>query len=700
MINAIRSEFKSFEEKKAYLDNLFYNVGKQVYDFDVFFMEEKNNRKSLWKKWSEVGFDVENWKNHKFIEESNNRTILGNEVVLDLEEPKKFNKIMKKLKADKLFYRAFRTGSRGYHIHLIYDKELEPEDKLEVIKDYDCDTQKTSKRCGIALEFCPHWKTGKPKELIFENDGINKFIKKEKVGVEGEEKEIFVENFLNIIYNNKGEIKSKNVDIDKVAHYLKEKYNFKTIFGKKNDYVWSYNNGIYQQEGRGIIKTDCEKLLETYARRNIVDEIFEKIKRLTKIDREDFEKTDINLIPLRNGLWDIKGKELIGYKPEYNFKFIIDIEKDKNAKCPKWIKFINEALYPDDIPVAQEFFGFNLYREYFIKKGVIGVGPQDTGKSVFLDTLTKFVGEKNKTGISLQKITGGTDFTKLSLKDKHSNIYDDLSSKDLNDGGAFKIATGGGFISGEEKFGDFSQFRSFAKQIFATNKIPPVKDNDDLAYFGRWIILKFDNVPEKIDPFLRDKLWTDKEMSGILNWALEGLYRLLKKGSFSYDKTPAEIKRIMEESGCPLVLFSNEVLQNEDGNIITKDEMYKVYSIWAKTSQKPRLSKEQLGRQLMKYCPYILAEKHKKRVWKNAKFNDEIIKNYDLSVTTYTSDTFKKTLKSISKESNKSIINNVDMRKNKASVVSKEKQDRLRKIQEKILSGEINSEQAEKILKE
>ena len=60
-----------------------------------------------------------------------------------------------------------------------------------------------------------------------------------------------------------------------------------------------------------------------------------------------------------------------------------------------------------------------------------------------------------------------------------------------------------------------------------------------------WVGLKFHNVPEKLDPFLRNKLWADDEMSGMLNWALEGLYEILEKGEFNYNKTSDEIKTMM-----------------------------------------------------------------------------------------------------------------------------------------------------------
>lgn len=463
------------------------------------------------------------------------------------------------------------------------------------------------------------------------------------------------EEFLLTKISRNGKEVVLGIDIDKVSDFLISEHNFTTIYGNKSDIVFTYNGKIHITEGRGIIKSETEKLLGEYAKRNVVDEVFEKIKRRTKGKREDFEKTDIDLLPLNNGVLSISKKELLAYQPYYNFKKIIPIDYKKDSSCPNWIKFLNESLYPEDIPTAQEWFGFQLYREYFIKKGLICLGAQDTGKSVFLDTIIAFVGEENKTGLSLQKITSGSDFVKLSLKDKLANVYDDLSSKDLSDGGAFKVATGGGYISAEEKFGDYSQFKSYAKQTFATNKIPSVKDNDDLAYFGRWIVFRFDNVPEIKDPFLRKKLHTPEEMSGILNWALEGLYRLLEKGSFSYSKTPQEVKQIMESSGNPLVLFGLDVLEKQDESIITKDEMFRVYSAWCEETKKPRQSKEMLGRQLEKFVPYIIADKHKERIWKNAKFKgkwSEILENLNNSPKTDTSDTSKNIMRTYGERAN------------------------------------------------
>lgn len=489
---------------------------------------------------------------------------------------------------------------------------------------------------------------------------------KETLGVQKEEKKkSFVDytdedldngdndRFFNIKYSKKsGKIKSKKINIEFTARYLISKYNFKTIYGKKTEHILVYDKGMYTEGARGLIKSVCEKIFESYAKKSPVEEIFDKVKRKTKTTEEEFKRTDLNLIPLANCVYNIKKRVTEEHSPKNNFTFIIPVNFNKDATYINWEQFITETFYPEDIKVVQEWFGFNLFREYFIKKALLCLGKKDTGKSVFLDTLISFIGEKNKCGLSLQKISSGSDFTRFALKGKHSNVYDDLSSKDINDGGTFKVATGGGYISAEEKFGEFVQFKSFAKIILAGNKCPPVKDNDDDAYFDRYMPIRFDNIPEKIDPFLRSKLNTPKELSGILNWALIGLHRLLENSKFSYDKNPEEVQRIMESSSCPLLNFSDEVLEEFTGNIVTKEEMFQAYTNWAIKSKKPRLSKEQLGRQLGKYCKYILSEKHKERIWKNAKINSEFIEKTNLKGNQDTSDTISNFLRNIDKSNN------------------------------------------------
>ena len=64
------------QSKKVWLDKLYYEVGKQQYDFELCGTYEKNGEKlfTKWKKYSECIFPIDfdrtcdNWKTQKFFE--------------------------------------------------------------------------------------------------------------------------------------------------------------------------------------------------------------------------------------------------------------------------------------------------------------------------------------------------------------------------------------------------------------------------------------------------------------------------------------------------------------------------------------------------------------------------------------------------------------------------------------------------------
>ncbi len=425
-----------------------------------------------------------------------------------------------------------------------------------------------------------------------------------------------------IIEDEKGK---KKVSIDAVADYLIHLFNFKTILGSRDDKIYLYDEGIYKNIGKSKIITQTEEMLGSYCRTNVVNEILEKIKRRTAIDKEEFNKMPENLICVENGILNITTREFSGYDPNYYFTKKIPIIFNVDSKPEKIMGFLKEVIYPEDLSTIQEWFGFCLYKRYFIKKSMILFGEKNTGKTVFLNILSSFIGSSNISGLSLQRISVSDKFGLASLKDKMINSYDDLSTKDLSDSGGFKIATGGGYITAEYKFGDSFQFMTYAKNIFATNKIPNVKDINDDAYYERWIPIPFDNQIEtdKQKNFLINELTTADQLSGLLNWALEGLDRLLQNGKFSYNKTSEEIKMLMLRQNNPLISFVDEVLYRDDGNRIDKETMYKIYSNWCQVKRVPRMSKEQIGRSLAKYTNYIIAKGGNERVWENVNIHNE-----------------------------------------------------------------------------
>lgn len=400
-------------------------------------------------------------------------------------------------------------------------------------------------------------------------------------------------------------IKNPKEGIDLIAKHLKNQYHFKTIDGKRNDELYIFNKGVYTaNKGKKIIKQEVENILNERASVHYIHEITEKIKRLTYIDvdKANFGNKNVNLVCLNNGILNIRTNELKPHDPDYIFLSKIPIDYKPGVDCPNIKQFFKDVLYSNDRPVLQEWFGYSLYQDYFIKKAIIFVGEAHGGKTTMLKLLTKFISPENIAGESLQKLTSDR-FAAASLYQKYLNIYDDLSFDDINTTGAFKMATGGSYLTGEYKFGDRFQFVSFAKLIFATNKIPRTKNVDDDAYYGRWIVIRFDQTfgenNSKRDPHILDRLTKPEELSGLLNWTLEGLKRLLEKASFSYEKTPEQVKAIMQRSGSSLAAFVQDVIKVIDGAWISKEEFYEAFSKYTAENELSSITKEKVGRRLL-----------------------------------------------------------------------------------------------------
>src|SRR3989338_880367 len=398
----------------------------------------------------------------------------------------------------------------------------------------------------------------------------------------------------------------KKDGIFKIAKYITEKYSLKTIGERREREMYIYENGRYRL-GANMLRAEIQSMLEELASSHLKNEVIEQIKDLSVTERKEFN-VESNLINIANGVLDITTNSLLDHKNTYLFLHIIPVKYIPEADCPGIKKFLYEILNEEDVAIIQEWLGYALYRSYFIKKALILVGERDPGKTTLIRLFSELLGKENISGVSLQRLVSDK-FSAAHLFNKHINIYDDLSFKDVNYNGAFKIATGGGIITGEYKFGEQFQFENYSKLTFACNKIPNVKDTNDDAYFNRWIIIPFNKTVLNPDKFLINKLTTPDELSGLLNFALSGLKRLLDNQEFSYKKEPDEIKTEMLRSGSVIANFAYDCLEEKTDEWVSKDAMYSTFVEYAKSHRLPVETINNLGKKLPQYATYITDRK-------------------------------------------------------------------------------------------
>jgi putative DNA primase/helicase len=392
--------------------------------------------------------------------------------------------------------------------------------------------------------------------------------------------------------------KKKAVDI--ASDILTRDYNFKTMID--NEELWFYNEGYYEPVGEALIKDIIQKQKEVKEILSVplINEIIHSVKRKTFIKREQFE-APLNLICLKNGVYDLIEKKLIEHSPTYYFKNKININYNFTATCPKIDEFITSTLEEKYIKLGYEIPAWCLYRHYFIQKAIMLTGTGQNGKSVYLDLITTILGRKNCSNETLQSICN-TSWGTAELYGKLSNICGDLPSVLLKDSGEFKKLTSGlsgDTISAQKKFQNPFQFVNSAKLLFATNEVPESKDQSD-GFFRRWTIIdfpytfvsgleetKYNGFIKKENKDLIKELTTENELEGFLVKIINKLETLLDKKEFSVSPTTEEVKNKYNMKSNSSVVFietfiTDEVEEDANGKepFVMKEFLLSEYLSW------------------------------------------------------------------------------------------------------------------------
>jgi len=391
-------------------------------------------------------------------------------------------------------------------------------------------------------------------------------------------------------YNNKGQLIKTSVKLPNLGELIYHELGYHFLTTYDNAEIYIYNGGTYEPKGEQIIKELVEQFLGDETKEHYKNEVYGYIRDKNYKDRGIFT-TPTHLINLENGIYDIKKKKLLEHNPEYYFLQQLPIIYNKNTKIKKTKQFFKQILKTDDIKRIQEIFGYCLYRDYHIQKGFMFTGEGANGKSTTLNLLKTMLGNQNVSSVSLQELCENR-FAASNLYNKLANIYPDLPDKTLTKTGMFKILTGGDNISAEQKFKDYFNFINYAKLIFSANKIPEAKD-DTSAFFRRWEFINFPNTfyGEKCDPKILSKLTDDKEISGLFNWSIIGLNRLLKNGCFSYSLAVDEMREKYTRLSSPIASFVMDCLEIQPQKYVLKDDLYACFIEYCVKNSLPTLTK-------------------------------------------------------------------------------------------------------------
>ncbi|MDM1534223.1 DNA primase family protein [Myroides marinus] len=244
------------------------------------------------------------------------------------------------------------------------------------------------------------------------------------------------------------------------------------------------------------------------------------------------------LINLNNGTFEINnGKTKL--RPFNRADFLtykLPFDCNKVSKAPMFETYLNKVLPNVDCQkVLAEYLGYlfikNGNNKIKEEKALILYGSGANGKSVFFEIVSALLGTENTCNYSLQNLTDEKGYHRIKLVDKLVNYASEINGK--LESATFKQLVSGEPVEARNPYGQPIIIKQYAKLIFNCNELP--KDIEQTnAYFRRFLIIPFNvTIPkEQQDKHLHTKI-IENELSGVFNWVLEGLNRLLEQGKFT-----------------------------------------------------------------------------------------------------------------------------------------------------------------------
>ncbi len=285
------------------------------------------------------------------------------------------------------------------------------------------------------------------------------------------------------------------------------------------------------------------------------------------------------------------------------------IRYNPNAKPPtRWLQFLSDLLWPEDIPTLQEFIGYCLIPSNAGQKMMVIKGSGGEGKSQIGNVLAKLFGPNAKDG-SVGKISENP-FARADLEHIHLMIDDDMRLEALKQTNYIKaIVTAKGKMDLERKGKQSYQGFMYARILaFSNGDLVSLYDRSD-GFFRRQLILTTKRKPAgRIDdPELSEKLC--EEMEGIFLWAFEGLQRLVKNSFQFTESGRAKLNREMvkkDANNIELFMESKGYIVHDLERSISSKDLYAVYCTWCEENAYPALKSKTLIEQLVanqeKHC--------------------------------------------------------------------------------------------------
>ena len=346
---------------------------------------------------------------------------------------------------------------------------------------------------------------------------------------------------------------------------------------------------------------------------------------------------------VQNGTLDLRTGALRPHDPTDLITFLAPVAFNPTARCPTWERFLLEVFAGDRDLVAfiQRAVGWSLTgvvkeRALFFLYGDTG----KNGKTTLVETLMKLVGASGEASYGYGRKVGADTFMKSKNPEDNQRKAATLAGPRfvctsevdeehrLNEQ-LIKDITGGDTLEGRRLYQEAFTFKPQFKPWMYGNHKPEIRGTDD-AIWSRVRLVPFEvSFKGREDLNLADKL--EAELSGILNWAIQGCLDWQRHGLQPPAKVQAATQAYREEMDV-FGPFIRECCVIHPHAEVWANDLWNAYKAWCVEAGAKEQSQHKLGR-------YLTAKGHQpenlggriKRLGIGLRPRHEDYDNYDLS---------------------------------------------------------------------
>jgi putative DNA primase/helicase len=307
------------------------------------------------------------------------------------------------------------------------------------------------------------------------------------------------------------------------------------------------------------------------------------------------------LLTVANGTIDLRTGRLRQHEPADLITRASPVTYDADARCPRWERFLLEVFEGDLelIFFVRSLVGYCLTGDTREQKFAVLFGHGCNGKSTFLDVVKHLLGDLAATSPfeSFARARGdrGPRDDIARLRGARVVTASEAGEGRQLDAAVVKEITGGDVIAARFLYGSYFEFRPEFKLLLATNFKPRV-DGDDDAIWRRVLLIPFAASFEGRED--RDLTATLRgELSGILNWALEGCADWRREGLVSPPAVQEATRGYRAEED-HFGGFLEE--RTRKGGQVTSAELWAAYEAYCGETGEPPLSPKAVGNRLRK----------------------------------------------------------------------------------------------------